>query len=155
MVLPTPGPPVSTKTFADKTNDSRYDGTFTSVYRCNMKEAALPYTTLYNANNLPITEGDPVLTFLNDDVPGIDYSNAVYISSVGAGVLSGRADYVIAPSAFNRIVYPGIWKTGPYRTDNNGGLGNPNAGSTEPTAHRLACRRAGAAARHGQPLPGR
>ncbi|MDO6434782.1 RagB/SusD family nutrient uptake outer membrane protein [Flavitalea sp. BT771] len=123
---------VFTKTFADKTNDSRYDGTFTSVYRCNMKEAALPYTTLYNANNLPVTEGAAVLTFLNDDVPGIDYSNAVYKSSVGAGVLPGRADYVIAPSAINRIVYPGLWKIGPYRTDNNGGLGNPNAGSTRP-----------------------
>jgi hypothetical protein len=123
---------VFTKTFADKTNDSRYDGTFTTVYRCNMKEAALPYTTLYNANNLPITEGSAVLTFLNDDVPGIDYSNAVYKSSVGAGVLPGRADFVLSPGAYNRIVYPGIWKLGPYRTDNNGGLGNPNAGSTRP-----------------------
>ena len=123
---------VFTKTFADKTNDSRYDGTFTSVYRCNMKEAGLPYTTLYNANNMPITEGSPVLTFLNDDVAGIDYSNAVYKSSVGAGVLPGRADFVMSPSAYNRIVYPGLWKLGPYRTDNNGGLGNPNAGSTRP-----------------------
>lgn len=127
-------PPIEvfTKTFADKTNDSRYDGTFTSVYRCNMVEAGLPYTTLYNANNLPITEGSAVLTFLNDEAAGIDYSNAVYKSGIGAGVLPGRADFVIAPSGFNRIVYPGIWKLGPYRTDNNGGLGNPNAGSTRP-----------------------
>jgi len=123
---------VFTKTFADKTNDSRYDGTFTTVYRCNMKEAGLSYSTLYNANNLPITEGSPVLTFLNDDTPGIDYSNSVYKSSIGAGVLPGRADFVMAPGAYNRIVYPGIWKLGPYRTDNNGGLGNPNAGSTRP-----------------------
>jgi hypothetical protein len=127
-------PPIEvfTKTFADKTNDSRYDGTFTTVYRCNMKEAGLPYTTLYNANHLPITEGSAVLTFLNNDTAGIDYSNSVYKSSVGAGVLPGRADFVIAPSAINRIVYPGLWKLGPYRTDNNGGLGNPNAGSTRP-----------------------
>jgi hypothetical protein len=123
---------VFTRTFADKTNDSRYDGTFTTVYRCNMVEAGLPYTTLYNANNMPISEGSPVLSFLNDDVPGIDYSNSTYKSSVGAGVLPGRADYVISPSAYNRIVYPGLWKLGPYRTDNNGGLGNPNAGSTRP-----------------------
>jgi len=123
---------VFTKTFADKTNDSRYDGTFTTVYRSNMKEAGLPYTTLYNANLMPITEGSPVLTFLPDDVPGIDYSNSTYKSSVGAGVLPGRADFVISPSAYNRIAYPGIWKLGPYRTDNNGGLGSPNAGSTRP-----------------------
>jgi len=127
-------PPIEvfTQTFADKTNDSRYDGTFTTVYRCNMKEANLPYTSLFNANNLPIAEGDAVLTFLNADSAGIDYSNNTYKSSIGAGVLPGRADFVIGPSAINRIVYPGIWKLGPYRTDNNGGLGNPNAGSTRP-----------------------
>ena len=127
-------PPIEvfTQTFSDKTNDSRYDGTFTTVYRSNMKEAGLPFTTLYNANFLPITEGSPVLTFLPDDVPGIDYTNSVYKSSVGAGVLPGRADFVISPSAYNRIAYPGIWKLGPYRTDNNGGLGSPNAGSTRP-----------------------
>ncbi|HEY4209704.1 MAG TPA: RagB/SusD family nutrient uptake outer membrane protein, partial [Puia sp.] len=97
-----------------------------------MKEANLPYTTLYNANNMPIAEGDPVLTFLNDEAAGIDYSNSTYKSGVGAGVLAGRSDFVIAPSGINRIVYPGLWKLGPYRTDNNGGLGNPNAGSTRP-----------------------
>jgi len=127
-------PPIEvfTNTFSDKTDDSRYDGTFTTVYRCNMKEAGLPNTTLYNANHMPIGEDSAVLTFLNNDTTGIDYSNSVYKSSVGAGVLPGRSDYVIAPSAFNRIVYPGLWKLGPYRTDNNGGLGNPNAGSTRP-----------------------
>jgi hypothetical protein len=30
------------------------------------------------------------------------------------------------------IVYPGLWKLGPYRTDNGTGLGQPNAGSTRP-----------------------
>jgi hypothetical protein len=123
---------VFTNTFADKTNDSRYDGTFSSVYRCNMKEAGLNYAQLYNANNMAIGEDSAVLTFLNNDTTGIDYSNSVYKSGVGAGVLPGRADYVISPSSYNRIVYPGIWKLGPYRTDNNGGLGNPNAGSTRP-----------------------
>ena len=79
-------PPIEvfTQTFADKTNDSRYDGTFTTVYRCNMKEANLPYTTLFNANNLPIAEGDAVLTFLNADSAGVDYSNSTYKSSIGA-----------------------------------------------------------------------
>lgn len=123
---------VFTNTFADKTNDSRYDGTFTTVYRCNMKEAGLPYTTLYNANGMAIGEGDAVLSFLPANTTGVDYSNSTYKSSVGAGFLPGRADFVMEPDAFNRIVYPGIWKLGPYRTDNDGGLGNPNAGSTRP-----------------------
>jgi hypothetical protein len=30
------------------------------------------------------------------------------------------------------VVYPGLWKLGPYRTDNGNGLGQPNAGSTRP-----------------------
>jgi hypothetical protein len=29
-------------------------------------------------------------------------------------------------------VYPGLWKLGPYRTDNGTGVGQPNAGSTRP-----------------------
>ncbi|MBP1640488.1 MAG: RagB/SusD domain protein [Bacteroidetes bacterium] len=129
-------PPIGvfTNTFADKTYDSRYDGTFTTVYRGNwIKASASNPTTLYNANNMLITQGDAVLTFLDSDpTTTIDYSNSPYASSVGAGVLPGRADYVIAPSAISRLVYPGIWKLGPYRTDNGTGLGQPNAGSTRP-----------------------
>jgi len=29
-------------------------------------------------------------------------------------------------------MFPGLWKLGPYRTDNGTGLGQPNAGSTRP-----------------------
>ncbi|KQO29059.1 starch-binding protein [Flavobacterium sp. Leaf82] len=120
------------KTFADKTNDSRYDGTFTTAYRGNWAKAGITSPTLYNANYLPIANGDAVLTFLDNDVSGVDYSNAVYNSSVGAGVLPGRADFVIEPSYFSRICYPGNWKLGPYRTDNGTGLGSPNGSSTRP-----------------------
>lgn len=119
-------------TFADKTNDSRYDGTFVTRYRSNFKEAGSTAANLYGANFLPIAENDPVLTFLNDDVGGVNYSNSPFNSGVGAGVLPGRADFVMEPSAFSRICYPGNWKLGPYRTDNNGGLGSPNASLTRP-----------------------
>lgn len=130
----TPPIPIFTNTFADKTNDSRYDGTFTSVYRCNMNESGLnsKYASLYGANGLPVGEGDAVLSFLDNNTSGVDYSNSVYKSSVGAGVLPGRADFVVEPGMISRIIYPGNWKLGPYRTDNNGGLGQPNAGSTRP-----------------------
>lgn len=126
---------VVTNTFADKSNDSRYDGTFTTVYRCNMNESGLgdTYDKLYNANGLPIVENSAVLTFLDKDpAQTIDYSNTTYNSGIGAGVLPGRADFVISPSGISRVVYPGLWKLGPYRTDNGIGLGNPNAGSTRP-----------------------
>lgn len=117
-------------TFADKVNDSRYDGTFTYVYRANWNKGNVTDLTLKNANDITIAPGDAVLTFLHDDDPAVVYSNTT--ANIGAGVLPGRADFVIAPSGISRIVYPGLWKLGPYRTDNAGGLGQPNAGSTRP-----------------------
>ena len=122
-------------TFADKTNDSRYDGTFTTVYRGNWLKTGTGVTaqTLYNANNLPVKSGDAILTFLNAaPATAITYPTGAGASNVGAGVLPGRADYVIAPSGISRIVYPGLWKLGVYRTDNGTGLGQPNAASTRP-----------------------
>ena len=117
-------------TFADKTNDSRYDGTFTTVYRGNWQKGGNTSGTLINANGMAVAPGDAVLTFLDNDNPAVVYAKSN--GSVGAGVLPGRADFVISPSAISRIIYPGLWKLGPYRTDNGTGLGQPNAGSTRP-----------------------
>ncbi|WP_198520276.1 RagB/SusD family nutrient uptake outer membrane protein [Flavobacterium sp. 5] len=127
-------PPIEVfkNTFADKVNDSRYDGTFTTVYRGNWAKAGIAQSVLYNANYLPVANGEAILTFLDDDTAGIDYSNSAFNSSIGAGVLPGRADYVVEPSVFSRICYPGVWKLGPYRTDNGTGLGSPNGSSTRP-----------------------
>ncbi len=124
---------VVTETFADKTNDSRYDGTFTTVYRGNWNKANISNPSLFNANNMPVKPEEAILTFLNEEpqMP-INYDNKTYKSSIGAGVLPGRADYVISPEGISRRVYPGLWKLGPYRTDNGNGLGQPNAGSTRP-----------------------
>jgi len=124
---------VVTETFADKTNDSRYDGTFTTVYRGNWNKANISDPSLFNANNIPVKPEEAILTFLNEEpqMP-INYDNKTYKSSIGAGVLPGRADYVISPEGISRRVYPGLWKLGPYRTDNGNGLGQPNAGSTRP-----------------------
>lgn len=120
-------------TFADKKNDSRYDGTFVTTWRGNWDKAGVPNEVLYNANGLPVHPGDAILTILDEEpAQPIDYSNATYKSNVGAGVLPGRADYVIAPSAISRRKYPNLWKLGQYRTNNGDGLGQPNGGSTRP-----------------------
>lgn len=122
-----------TNTFADKTNDSRFDGTFTTTYRGNWPKAGVANATLYNANNLPVAPGDAILTFLGSEpATAITYPSGQGPSNIGAGTLPGRADYVISPNGISRIVYPGLWKLGPYRTDNGTGLGQPNAGSTRP-----------------------
>ncbi len=122
-----------TNTFADKTDDSRYDGTFTTVYRGNWPKAGSSEQVVYNANSLPVEPGGAILTFL-DEQPAtpISYPNGAGKSNIGAGELPGRSDFVIGPRDISRIVYPGLWKLGPYRTDNNGGLGQPNAASTRP-----------------------
>lgn len=128
-------PPISifTNTFADKTNDSRFDGTFTTVYRGNWAKGGIKNATLTNANGMAVSNGDPILTFLGEEPSEtVDYSNSVYKSGVGAGVLPGRADFVIAPSHISRICFPANWKLGPYRTDNGTGLGQSNACITRP-----------------------
>jgi hypothetical protein len=120
-------------TFADKTNDSRFDGTFTTTYRGNWPKAGVTSPTLYNANNMPVAPGDAILTFLGSEpTTPITYPSGQGASNIGAGTLPGRADYVISPLGISRIVYPGLWKLGPYRTDSGTGLGQPNAGSTRP-----------------------
>jgi hypothetical protein len=117
-------------TFADKTNDSRYDGTFTTVYRGNWPKGGIASASLVNANGLSVLPGNAILTFLDNNDPTVVYATAN--GGIGAGVLPGRADFVIAPNAISRVVYPGLWKLGPYRTDNGTGLGQPNAASTRP-----------------------
>lgn len=122
------------ETFADKTNDSRYDGTFTTVYRANWNLDQSNYGGLAqatNANGMAVGIGDAVLSFINDeDAPtGSEYTTE---NTVGGFEAPGRADYVVPISAISRFKYPGLWKLGPYRTDNNGTVGQPNAASTRP-----------------------
>lgn len=127
-------PPIAIirNTFADKTNDSRYDGTFVTTYRGNWNRAGVTNPVLYNANNLPVQPDSAILSFLDDDSQVPSYPSGAGTNGVGAGTLPGRADYVIAPNGISRMVYPGLWKIGTYRTDNGAGLGTPNAGLTRP-----------------------
>lgn len=124
---------VVTTTFADKVNDSRYDGTFTTVFRGNWDRGGLG-GKVYNANGMEVHSGDAILTFLNDEpAQTIDYKHPLYgKNGIGAGVLPNRADFVVSPQGISRLVYPGLWKLGVYRTDNGTGLGQPNAASTRP-----------------------
>ncbi len=123
---------VFTKTFKDKAKDSRYDGTFTTVYRGNWSTNGKDWTTVIGANGMEVTEGEPLLKFLSEDDPSIQYPDGAGNSNTGAGVIAGYSYYVMGPSAISRRVYPGLWKLGPYRTDNGTGAGQPNAGRTRP-----------------------
>lgn len=137
---------VFTKTFKDKTKDSRYDGTFTTVYRGNWSTNGNDWESVIGANGMEVTEGEPLLKFLLEDNLSIQYPPAydptyegadkttrfAGESNTGAGIIAGCSYYVMGPSAISRRVYPSLWKLGPYRTDNGTGPGQPNAGSTRP-----------------------
>lgn len=123
---------VFTKTFADKVNDSRYDGTFTTVYRGNWSTAGQNWESVTNANGMKVKEREPIFSFIFQDMDKIDYAGEGSKSNLGAGTLPGRPDWVLGLDAVGRYVYPGLWKLGPYRTDNGSGAGQPNAGSTRP-----------------------
>lgn len=123
---------VFTKTFADKVNDSRYDGTFTTVYRGNWSTAGQNWESVTNANGMKVKEREPIFSFVFQDMDKIDYAGEGSKSNLGAGTLPGRADWVLGLDAVGRYVYPGLWKLGPYRTDNGSGAGQPNTGSTRP-----------------------
>ena len=123
---------VFTKTFADKVNDSRYDGTFTTVYRGNWSTAGQNWESVTNANGMKVKEREPIFSFVFQDMDKIDYAGEGSKRNLGAGTLPGRPDWVLGLDAVGRYVYPGLWKLGPYRTDNGSGAGQPNAGSTRP-----------------------
>jgi hypothetical protein len=129
-------PPIEvfTNTFADKTNDSRYDGTFVTVYHGNWNKAGVTNEYLYNANDIQVKQGDAILTFLdNEPATPLVYPTGAGRNNIGAAEVPGRADYVIAPSGISRLVYPGCgYKIGTYRTDNGTGLGQPNGSITRP-----------------------
>ena len=116
--------------FDNKTKDSRFDGTFVTVYRANWHKAGKNYDYAVVANGMQVKDGEPILKFLWDETEGVNYT--ANKSNVGAGELAGESAFVINPSGVNRIAYPHIWKIGCYRTDNGSGLGQPNAGSTRP-----------------------
>lgn len=114
--------------------DSRFDGTFTWIYRANWQKGGLSDEYFEGANGMKIYKNEPVLTFLFHDDDNIDYSNAVALNGIGAGELPGRADFVIDPQGVSRVCYPGLWKQGTYRTDHDQAtsLGSPNGASTRP-----------------------
>jgi len=134
-------PPIGvfTNTFSEKTLDSRYDGTFSTVYRANWPKGGTTNATLYNANDMAVTPGQAILSFLEyqADAVGLVYPTGGSFpgktsNGVGAGQMPGRADFVVAPNGISRLMFPGLWKMGTYRTDNAGGLGQPNAPLTRP-----------------------
>ena len=115
--------------FDHKDKDSRYDGTFTWVYRTNWTQGGTAAEWVEGPNGSHIGMAEPFLVFLPEDDSSVKYD--VDASQVVVGQSPNYDYYVINPSGVSRMAYPGLWKLGPYRT-NTTGTGQPNAGSTRP-----------------------
>lgn len=127
---------VMTKTFADKTNDSRFDGTFAYIFKGNWDLAGVGQEVMYNANNLPVKPGDPILTFIDYEPENMQWPDAndnggAGKSNVGAGWIPGNASWIVSPSGISRYRWLNNWKNGIYRTGDSG-LGLPNGDSPRP-----------------------
>jgi hypothetical protein len=128
---------VFTNTFppADRENDSRFDGTFTTVFRANYQGAANYNGTVRNGmNNIPINDGDTVFFF-----PATDDTKASLIENKNAsgGILyhyySDKPYAVWSPSQITRHNFPSVWKFGPNRDNKTPNASPPmNDASTRP-----------------------
>lgn len=121
--------------------DSRFDGTFTSVYRATyalngttangsvkgangitLMSQASPATAKIGNNPGDYNTGDPAVTFLQQNPGGISYpaDNGTATDVTNAvGMLPNRGDYVVPLTSITRNVNPGLWKLGPARTQTN------------------------------------
>lgn len=116
-------------TFTDKDKDSRYDGTFVYVFLTNWERGGNKAEYVMGANGAHIGQNEAFLVFLTEEDPSVEYTYDSGISMLGQ---SPNYDYfVVNPTGSSRLMYPKIWKLGPYRT-NTTGTGQPNASHSRP-----------------------
>lgn len=118
--------------FDDMEHDSRFDGTFTWIYRTNWRQGGNTAEWVEGPNGSHINFGEPFLKFINADDPAVNYPGK--LAAVGVGEKEGETSYVIDRSGVSRLLYPSVWKLGPYRTNSGSpaSIGQPNASSTRP-----------------------
>ncbi len=123
-------------TFTDIDKDSRFDGTFTWIFRTNWDQfgAATEWVVGPHGNHIGVKE--PFLVFLPYVDESVTYPTDLTgnLVSQGFGAKEGVDSYVIDLRGINRFTYPGLWKQGPYRTNTGSpvGAGEANVGSTRP-----------------------
>lgn len=124
-------------TFTDIDMDSRFDGTFTWIFRANFDQFGNDAIKWYegpHGNHIGAKEA--FLTFLPYEDETVQYPASLTGNLVdqGFGVKEGMDSYVIDLRGINRFTYPGLWKQGPYRTNTGSpsGPGEANVGSTRP-----------------------
>lgn len=118
--------------FGDKSKDSRYDATFTTVYHANWDIGNNPNVKfVYGYKDQPIYPGEVVLRFLDEEpATPVTYSTTARKNGqVGAGNLNGYKEFVINPEAISRLRFPGPYKLGMYPLENISSTGQRQLGS--------------------------
>ncbi|MCQ2153469.1 MAG: RagB/SusD family nutrient uptake outer membrane protein [Bacteroidales bacterium] len=100
--------PDALKKFTDVDKDSRWDGTFNTVYRGNWKKAGYQAEEVIGAFGSQIKDGDPLLQFLPYDDPNVVYARENL--DLNAGTLPGHTEYVINISDVSRETFPACCK---------------------------------------------
>ncbi len=119
-------------TFGDTSKDSRWDGTFTWLYRTNWNRGGQKHEWVEGPNGHHIGVKEPFLAFYNENLEGVTYVDD--LNGHQFGVKEGVNHYVMNLDKINRLMYPALWKQGAYRTDTDSpeGIGFQNANSTRP-----------------------
>lgn len=125
---------VFTNTFpvADRAIDTRFDGTFVTVYRANYQgRTTYNGIVLKGMNNIDIVNGDTVFYF-----PPTDADLATLLPEATGKYLyyNNKAYAVWTPSRISRHNYPSVWKFGPLRVDTTPDGSLKNDASTRPFA---------------------
>ena len=129
------------QTFTDVDMDSRFDGTFTWLYRTNWNQQKKDYKYVLGPYGDQIGLKEPFLVFENYVDEDVVYGETTTTKDLGQK--PGVPYYVVDLRSINRNVYPGLWKQGPYRTNTSSaptlndpkapaGIGEQNAPSTRP-----------------------
>lgn len=113
---------VITNVFADKTNDSRYDGTFQKVWKANQNE-----TTSVGALNKAFAIGDTVYYMPGYELPGVGAPSKDHAANLPVQTVAGKNYAVFTPEYMTREHFPSLWKLGPYSPDNASGYANSSS----------------------------
>jgi len=119
-------------TFADKTNDMRYYGTFQQVWKANDQAQVANSIgilgqrfevgdTVFYLPATDIVTNQPSRETINDRTDNAPWQK-----------ISGKNYAVLCPEFFNKEYYPSLWKLGPYRTDTPSPLIDNNGPSLRP-----------------------
>jgi starch-binding outer membrane protein, SusD/RagB family len=130
--LITPTHEVFTRTFpvADRVIDSRFAGTFVTVYRANYQgRTNWDGTVLKGMNEIDINNGDTVFYFPPTDA---DLNTLTHQADGKFGYYTNKAYGVWTPSMITRHNFPSVWKFGPSRTDITPDGSLKNDASTRP-----------------------